>query len=266
MENWRKLSFHFHLICSTGCWKHLHSFSIIISTVGTGTRHPPQPLAPGWRIHLWRGGQATHLHAVVLRCGNHLPFRGVVRVLLYRDLLTTSCNNRMLKDILYTVSWLCLKSKAYRKFPKYSDTQNICCNHSKIWTMWLYHRVTRPNDADGMANSVDPDRSSLIWVCTVCPGISVQKLRIITEPIFHKMQDLAISVSKASRHSNLHEATKHGHDCKAIKLTHILENKVLLFSCQCFLLIPLHHGRALLMWMLIEPCQEKTSLCGFATR
>ena len=36
-----------------------------------------------------------------------------------------------------------------------------------------------------MANSVDPDltvssRSSLIWVCTVCPGISVQNLRTIT--------------------------------------------------------------------------------------
>ena len=49
--------------------------------------------------------------------------------------------------------------------------------------MWLYHRVMSPNDADGMANSVDPDqtaRSSLIWVCTVCPGISVRKLRIIT--------------------------------------------------------------------------------------
>ena len=70
----------------------------------------------------------------------------------------------------------------YCKFPKYSDTQNICCNHSKIWTMWLYHRVRSPNDADGMADSVDPDqtRSSLIWVCTVCPGISVRKLRIIT--------------------------------------------------------------------------------------
>ena len=50
----------------------------------------------------------------------------------------------------------------YRKFPKYSDTQNICCNHSKIWTMWLY------------------SRSSLFWVCSVCPGISVWKLRIIT--------------------------------------------------------------------------------------
>ena len=43
------------------------------------------------------------------------------------------------------------------KFPKYSDTQNICCNHSKMWTMLLYHRVMSPNDADGMANSVDPD-------------------------------------------------------------------------------------------------------------
>ena len=36
-----------------------------------------------------------------------------------------------------------------------------------------------PNDADVMANSVDPDRA-LIWVCTVCPGISVRKRRIIT--------------------------------------------------------------------------------------
>ena len=38
-----------------------------------------------------------------------------------------------------------------------------------------------PNDAGGMANSVDPDQTApcLIWVCTVCPGISVRKLRII---------------------------------------------------------------------------------------
>ena len=46
----------------------------------------------------------------------------------------------------------------YCKFPKYSDTPKICCNHSKIWTIWLYHRVMVPNDADGMANSVDPDQ------------------------------------------------------------------------------------------------------------
>ena len=56
--------------------------------------------------------------------------------------------------------------------------------------MWLYHREMSPNDADGMANSVIgadwsgsvlfAHRSSLIWVCTVCPGVSVRKLRIIT--------------------------------------------------------------------------------------
>ena len=36
-----------------------------------------------------------------------------------------------------------------------------------------------PNDADGMANSVDPDQKSLIWVCTVCSDLSVPKLRTI---------------------------------------------------------------------------------------
>ena len=48
----------------------------------------------------------------------------------------------------------------YHKFPKYSDTQTICCNHSKISTMWLYHRVMSPNNADGIANSVDPDQTA----------------------------------------------------------------------------------------------------------
>ena len=40
-----------------------------------------------------------------------------------------------------------------------------------------------PNDADRMANSVDPDQTApvgLIWVCTVRSDLSVQKLRIIT--------------------------------------------------------------------------------------
>ena len=56
--------------------------------------------------------------------------------------------------------------------------------------MRLYHRVMSTKVADGMANSVDPDqtaplgdkgssRSSLIRVYTVCPGLSVRKLRII---------------------------------------------------------------------------------------
>ena len=60
---------------------------------------------------------------------------------------------------------LCLCQK-YRKFPKYSDTPKMCCNHSKIWTMWLYHRVMSPNDAEEMANSVGPDQTAplgAIW-------------------------------------------------------------------------------------------------------
>ena len=48
----------------------------------------------------------------------------------------------------------------YCKFPKYLDTEKICCNHSKIWTVWLYHTVMSPNDADGMANSIDPDQTA----------------------------------------------------------------------------------------------------------
>ena len=40
----------------------------------------------------------------------------------------------------------------------------------------------RPKDPAGIANSVDPDQTArtLIWVCTVCPDLSVQKLRNIT--------------------------------------------------------------------------------------
>ena len=62
-----------------------------------------------------------------------------------------------------------------------------CCNYPKIGSVSFYYRVMGPNDADGMANSVDPDqiaslisRSSLIWVYTVCPDQSVRKLRTIT--------------------------------------------------------------------------------------
>ena len=45
-------------------------------------------------------------------------------------------------------------------------------------------RVFCQNCANGIVNSEDPDqtapRSSLIWVCTVCPDLSVRKLRVIT--------------------------------------------------------------------------------------
>ena len=65
---------------------------------------------------------------------------------------------------LGTHAILTVGNVAYRKTPKYSDTQKICCNHSKIWTMWLHHRVMSPNNADGMANSVDPDQTAPLGV------------------------------------------------------------------------------------------------------
>ena len=48
----------------------------------------------------------------------------------------------------------------YRKFPKYSDTPKICCNYPKNWTRWLFLRVMHPKDAEGIANSVDPDQTA----------------------------------------------------------------------------------------------------------
>ena len=65
------------------------------------------------------------------------------------------------------------------KILKIWPPQKNCCNHPKIRTM-------HPKHADAMANGVDPDqtaplvfRSSLNLVCTVCPDLSVQNLRII---------------------------------------------------------------------------------------
>ena len=76
----------------------------------------------------------------------------------------------------------------YRKVPKFSDTRNFCCNLPKIQTKRPNLRVFCQNDANGITNSKDPDEtaplSSLIWVCIVCPDLSVRKLRVITVSTF----------------------------------------------------------------------------------
>ena len=73
----------------------------------------------------------------------------------------------------------------YRKVPKFSDTKNLCCKLPKIQTkrqnLWAFYQ----NGAKGNSKQWRPwsdcsSRSSLIWVCTVCPDISVRKLRVIT--------------------------------------------------------------------------------------
>ena len=54
------------------------------------------------------------------------------------------------------------------------DTRKNYCNYPKIWLIWIFHGVVHLNDADGMANSVDPDQSDLGLHCLlrpVCPKI-----------------------------------------------------------------------------------------------
>ena len=53
-------------------------------------------------------------------------------------------------------------SLRYCKSPKFSDTQNICCNHTKIQIKMSFQSDICPKGADGMANSVDPDQTAPI--------------------------------------------------------------------------------------------------------
>ena len=48
----------------------------------------------------------------------------------------------------------------YRKVPKFSDTRNFYCNLPKIQTKRQNLRVFRQKDANGMANSEDPDQTA----------------------------------------------------------------------------------------------------------
>ena len=51
-------------------------------------------------------------------------------------------------------------SKDYRKVPKFSDARKICCNLPKIQTKSPNLRVFRQKDANGIANSEDPDQTA----------------------------------------------------------------------------------------------------------
>ena len=157
---------------------------------------------------------------------------------------------------------------SYCKFPKYLDTQKICCSYSEIWTMWLYHRVNSPNDADGMANSVDPDqtapsRSSLIWVCTVCPCLSVRKLRIIT--VLDSNVSLAVygpchislipSQVKFAKWGKLKYSKKHLMTASRCKSSP--PELITTFYCT-------NEGLSELLFKIFEPGHEKTCLMSYA--
>ena len=47
-----------------------------------------------------------------------------------------------------------------RKVPKFSDTYKHYCKHTKIQTKRFYLGVLPLNDANGIANSEDPDQTA----------------------------------------------------------------------------------------------------------
>ena len=73
----------------------------------------------------------------------------------------------------------------YHKYPKLSDTRKNDCNYPKIGTVTFYYRAMGPNDADGMANSVDPDQTAplgAVWsgstlIAQTCLSESLGSLR-----------------------------------------------------------------------------------------
>ena len=48
----------------------------------------------------------------------------------------------------------------YRKVPKFSDARKLCCNLPKIQTKSPNLRVFSQKDANGIANSEDPDQTA----------------------------------------------------------------------------------------------------------
>ena len=53
-----------------------------------------------------------------------------------------------------------LKQKATVNFLNIRTPKKFVVLTLKFELLWLYHRVMSPNDADGMANSVDPDQTA----------------------------------------------------------------------------------------------------------
>ena len=48
----------------------------------------------------------------------------------------------------------------FRKGPKFWDTDCFYCKHSKIQTKRFYHGVMHLNDANGITNSEDTDKTA----------------------------------------------------------------------------------------------------------
>ena len=68
-------------------------------------------------------------------------------------------NWNLMPDSL-TLSIKEIRYHQYRKVPKFSDARKLCCNLPKIETKRPNLRVFHQKDANGIANSEDPDQTA----------------------------------------------------------------------------------------------------------
>ena len=73
-----------------------------------------------------------------------------------------------------------LIEKGTLKVLNFRTLEIYCCTHPKIQTNWPYSREMPPKDAEGIANSEDPDQTAplgavLSGSALLCPDLSVRK-------------------------------------------------------------------------------------------
>ena len=104
-------------------------------------------------------------------------FNVVVQFIVFLTLLTlicrgtdiSKCSVNPLEFEITRVDCICIQVSIHHIYPKYSDTSPAYHTCSKILTSTIYYPMLCLKIAGWMANSVD-----LIWVYTVCSGLSVQ--------------------------------------------------------------------------------------------
>ena len=69
------------------------------------------------------------------------------------SIIKPHCSNFRTITAIFQLSE-CLAFLQFCKNPKILDAQKVCCNHPKIWTSWLYHRIMRPKGADAKAQDL----------------------------------------------------------------------------------------------------------------
>ena len=145
-----------------------------------------------------------------------------------------------------------LSYSKYRKVPKFSDARKLCFYLPKIQEKRPnLARVFRQKDANGIANSEDPDHS-LSWVCTVCSDLSVRKLCIIT--VAQNILNSSFLVARVASRENLlfaHEKNKGVDQLISTFVFHYMDSIISSFHITCIKFMPLARVCSCAHWYVL---------------